>query len=78
MAPKDIFGIIVRTIGLCLSLYAIWYLAFAVAVGSSILAEEKPGDARAYLISGITFLAISAALLRGASRIVRFAYSEEQ
>ncbi len=36
MAPKDAFGVIVRTIGLISALYGIWYLAFGLAQATNL------------------------------------------
>ena len=78
MKPGDIFGIIVRTIGICLLLCALWYLLFGIIEGLSIVAEERPGDARAYLASGIGGLVMAVVLMRGASWFVRFSYPGDE
>jgi hypothetical protein len=74
MNAKDIFGVIVRTIGLgCISYglrYAmswIYVLARPNSVGESWTGLD-------YLICGVLFLAMGFFLLRGADCVVRFAY----
>lgn len=78
MNPRDIFGLIVRTIGVCLLLFALWYLLFGIAEGLSIVAEERPGDARAFFFVGIGALIVSVVLIRRASWFVRFSYPSEE
>ena len=74
MEPRDIFGIIIRTFGLSLFIYAIWYLVYGVAtiVG---LPEDSPGYLISYFITGGTYFVIGLYLLRGAPFLIRFAYS---
>ena len=64
MKPSDIFGIVVRTMGLILVL---------VALGSSIPAMVQPG----VLFFGIPVLLLGLWLLRGGKAVVSFAYPEE-
>ena len=76
MKPKDIFGIIVRVIGLVLLIYAIWFLiyGFATIMGYS---EVNVGYKVSYFISGTTFLLLSLYLLRGAPLLVKYSYPEK-
>ena len=73
MTPKDIFGIIVRTFGLSLLIYAIWYLAYGVATVAG-LPEDEPGYMIGYFITGGIYLLIGGYLLRGAPLLVRYSY----
>jgi len=77
MKPSDIFGVVVRTIGLCLMLYALWYLLFAVAEVGGILAEQSPGEERVYFLNGLGALIVALFLMRGGRRITRFSYPGE-
>jgi hypothetical protein len=72
MQPKDVFGIVVRTIGLLESLYGIWFLAYAVAQYAGASEETWPtGD---YVITGGLWFVLGAALLLGAGLVERIAY----
>jgi len=70
-----VFGIVARIFGLILLIYAIWYIVYGMAtlVG---LSGQQTGKA-IYFLSGITFLALSLYLLRGAPHIMKFSYPEE-
>lgn len=76
MTPCDIFGIIVRTFGLSLVIYAIWYLVYGIATMAG-LPEEAPGYGVAFFISGGTYLTMGSYLLRGAPGVIRFAYPKQ-
>ena len=65
MKPSDIFGIVVRTVGLILVL---------VALGSSIPAIVQPG----LLFFEVPVLLIGLWFLRGGKAIVSFAFPEEK
>lgn len=73
MTPRDIFGIVVRTFGLSLFIYAIWYLAYGVATVAG-LPEEGPGYMIGYFITGGIYFIIGLYLLRGAPFLIRFSY----
>lgn len=64
MKPSDIFGIVVRTMGLILVL---------VALGYAILAILQPG----LLLAVIPVLLLGLWLLRGGKAVVSYAYPEE-
>jgi len=73
MKARDIFGIVIRTIGVAILLFGFWYLAFAVAqVGG--MPQETPGEMAAYFTSGIPAVLIGVLFLRCARQIVRFSY----
>ena len=73
MNPRDIFGIIIRTFGLSLFVYAIWFLAYGIATVAG-LPEDVPGYKVGYFITGGVHFAIGLYLLRGAPGIIRFSY----
>lgn len=74
MKPRQIFGIVVRTFGLCLTIYAAWYVLFAMAILAGIqnaYRDEVPG----YLLTGIPAAIAGLYLLRGAPLLLDFSYS---
>jgi hypothetical protein len=79
MKARDIFGIIVRSIGICAMLYSLWYLAFGVAVLVGLLADERhTTEEGAYFISGIVGFVVGIVLLRFGREIVRFSYPNDK
>jgi hypothetical protein len=77
MKPSDMFGIVIRSFGLCLVLYAVWYLVYGVATSCG-LPEDAPGYGISYYISGIVSLVLGLYLLRGATLLIKFAYPNEK
>ena len=75
MKPEDWFGIILRAFGLMLSVYAAWFLVYAIAEFAG-MPEATPGERIQYLVSGLFTTAVGAYLLRGAPHVMRFAYPE--
>ncbi|MBN1506258.1 MAG: hypothetical protein JW955_05405 [Sedimentisphaerales bacterium] len=73
MTPSDIFGIVVRTIGLIMTLVGLWTIGFALL----ILVGGGPGGAAGLLIAGIPESLVGLWLLRGAKPLVQFAFPEE-
>ena len=75
MSAADVFGIIVRTIGLICTLYGAHYLAYGLAWLSG---AERPKDegfkVTDYLFSGILYGVVGLALIFGAPTVVAFAY----
>jgi hypothetical protein len=71
MKSKDIFGIVVRVVGLLALLSGLGgaYAAFSVFSFGRLLLRA--------LLYGIPYLAVSLYLLRGAPHLVRFAYPDE-
>ena len=76
MKPRDVFGIIVRTAGLSLTIYALWYLAYGIAMMAG-LPEEDQGNRPGYFVTGFLFLLMGLYFLRGAPGIFGFAYPAE-
>ncbi len=77
MNPKDIFGVVIRSFGLSLLVYSLWYLAYGVAITVG-LPERMPGYRTGYFISGFLFLVVSLYFLRGAPLLLRFSYPEKR
>lgn len=73
MKPSDVFGIVVRTVGLVITLTALW------TIGGAFLnvAAGGPRNVAGLLIPGIVELVIGLWLLRGAKALVQFAFPEE-
>jgi hypothetical protein len=76
MKPADIFGLIVRTIGLALLLYGFWYLMSAAIYLISPSPEYPAGALQGYLTSGVSILVVSLIFLKGAPFLTRFAYPQ--
>ena len=75
MSPKEIFGLVIRVLGLLLSILGVWYLISTV---SALVSPETPGTNpfHEYLIWALIFLAAGLYFLRGAPHIIRFSYPE--
>ena len=80
MKSRDIFGVIVRTIGLCLLLFSLWYLIFALAVCLQIVPIYY-GDEHYFanfVFPGIPSFIIALLLLRYARHVVGFCYPKDK
>ena len=77
MNPKDTFGIVIRSFGLLLLIYSLWYLAYGVATTVG-MPERLPGYRTGYFISGSLFLVVSLYFLRGAALLLKFSYPEKR
>ena len=75
MKARDIFGIIVRTVGLCVALYAVWNLAFGIVM---VLGFRGNGLIFPYFTCGVPLLIVGIFLLRFGRQIVRFSYPEDK
>jgi hypothetical protein len=73
MKPSDIFGIVVRTVGLIMLLAGLWTIGYALL----ILLGGGPGGTAGLLITGVPELLVGLWLLRGAKPLVQFAFPEE-
>jgi hypothetical protein len=81
MQGKVAFGVVVRTIGLLLLFVAILYLidGMSLLLIPDIFRNFHPiavAPPYSYLASGLFSLIVGVYLLRGAKRLVRFAYPE--
>ena len=76
MTPAKIFGIILRTVGLFLLVYAIWYIEYGIA---AILGMQTPPSYKIeYFLTGILFLLIAIYFLRGGPGLLEFCYPTEK
>ena len=74
MNASDVFGVIVRTIGLLVLLAALWQIAVALLT----LVAGGPGNALALLLSGIPALLLGLWLLSGAKFLIAYAYPKKE
>lgn len=74
MKARDIFGIVIRTLGVFILLHGLWYLVYAIAEACRILSEDSPGEMVSYFTAGIPATLIGMLFLRCARRIVHLSY----
>lgn len=76
MKPPDVFGIIVRTVGLLLLLFGL--LNFLGAIATAISPQLSRGGTAGYYVGiGTVVVFVAAYFLSGAPRLVDFAYGPE-
>lgn len=77
MKPRDLFGVVIRSIGLLALLGSLLYLYSAIV---ALLAPDTPhaSSPLSYIGACIVALIFSAYFLRGAPHLVRFAYGPER
>jgi len=73
MKPSELFGVVVRSVGLLLVLPALGVQFFAILN----LVMGGPGNVAGMMILSIPVLLVGLWLLRGAPGIVAFAYPEK-
>ncbi len=73
MKPAEIFGVVVRTIGLLMTMIALAQTLFALLV--TVLGG--PANGPGLLIFSLPALVVGIWLLRGAKAVVWFAYPDE-
>jgi hypothetical protein len=79
MKARDIFGIIVRTVGLCAVLYSIWNLAFGVIMVFGLFdGGSQTGSVVAYFTFGVPALIVGILLMLLARPIVRVCYPDNK
>ena len=77
MKPRDIFGVVIRSVGFLALLGSLLYLYSAIAV---LFAPDTPraSSPLSYVGASIVTLLFSLYFLRGAPHLVRFAYGPER
>ena len=76
MNAKDVFGIIIRVLGL---LGVLWGCSYLGAIVFWLLGRHVPGSTIFYyFLASCLTLAVGIYFLRGAPRIVRFAYPDTE
>ncbi|MEA2824941.1 MAG: hypothetical protein QOF03_1423 [Alphaproteobacteria bacterium] len=76
MRPRDVFGVIVRTVGLVVILYAIILILMAIARFSGLTVATQQ-TAVVDALFGAIYLFLGCGLIFGAESIVRAAYGTE-
>jgi hypothetical protein len=73
MYAQELFGVVVRTLGLVVALYGVWYLAYAIGRALRVV---SPGQypLRDHFFGGLLFILVGGSLLIGADAIIRIAY----
>ena len=74
MKASEIFGVAVRVIGLIMSFVGIGQISVAVLY----LVGGGPAGKILLLLCGVPFLIIGRWFLRGAPKLIKFAYPEEE
>ena len=74
MKPSEVFAIVIRTVGLIISLFAAGLLSFALLN----LVLGGPVNAGGMIIVGGPILLVGLWLLRGAPRLQAFAFPKEK
>jgi hypothetical protein len=84
MKARDVFGLMVRLIGLGVLLYSLWYLVFAIASSLKLLCSTThDGDtgvsyALEYYAFGVLVFIIGMLILRFSREMVRFSYPKNK
>lgn len=75
MKAKEIFGLILRVVGLVSLMYGGWYLLSSLYF---LTWPPEPQDSvmRQYFVTGVIYVIVALYLLRGAPHILRFAYGK--
>ena len=76
MEGSELFGVVVRTVGLLASLYGIWCLLFGILAAAGLTRTRENSETRDYLSGGTLFIVVGGALLLGAESIVAMTYSK--
>jgi hypothetical protein len=77
MKPREVFGIVVRTIGLIVVLYGIVLLIYVIVRTLGIAVDAKSSVA-AEAIFGIIYAVVRCALIFRATFLVRTAYASDE
>jgi hypothetical protein len=74
MKPSDVFGVVVRSLGLVFILYSLWMFlwAFINLIGGG------PSNILEMIIAGIPTLFIGVWFLSGAESLISWAYAKEE
>ena len=74
MEGFEAFGVVVRTIGLLIMLYGVWFIWFAAAVSFGKATPHADTEGKDYWTSGIAFVLVGSVLLMQADKVVKIAY----
>lgn len=73
MSARNLFGVVVRTFGLVMLLYSVGYLLRGILALAGLL-QSKSNTGFSDLLIGVAAFLLGLFLMRGASRITKFAY----
>ncbi len=76
MKAKEIFGLILRVVGLFGLLYGGFYLLSCLYILTGSPAREGFG-LRQYFLAGVVYVLVGLYFLRGAPHLLRFAYGQD-
>jgi hypothetical protein len=76
MMIKDIFGLIVRTLGLFASVWGAYDIIFAI-VESAGLTDTAHRPPEVHATFGFLWVILGAVIMRNAGKVVNFAYCED-
>jgi hypothetical protein len=74
MRPPEVFGVVIRSFGLAMTLYSFWLLLSTI----SLSLEGLGGGTAWFVITQIAALVLGIYFLRGAPVVVRFSYPSEK
>jgi hypothetical protein len=77
MQAHELFGVVVRTLGLWITLYGVWNLAFGVGRLTRAISSSRHPTIN-YLLAGVLYLVVGALLIFGADAIVGVSYHLEK
>jgi hypothetical protein len=78
LRAAEIFGIVIRVLGVGIFLYAGWYLIYGLEDAIGVSRQESVGEMRSYFAFGIPVAVAGIVLLRVASLVVRFSYPSRE
>jgi hypothetical protein len=75
MKPADVFGIVVRVLGLSMTLYFLWSLVTNIALSVSVPGMPgMEGITAWFVVTALVGIVVGAYFLRGAPQLLRFSY----
>ena len=74
MRPPEVFGVVIRSFGLAMTLYSFWLLLSTI----SLSLEGLGGGTAWFAITQIAALVLGIYLLRGAPAVVHFSYPHDK
>ena len=75
MKPSELFGVVVRSLGLLIVMCAVWSLIWVIF--TCMLGGPAPNNVVGVIVNGILSLFVGIWFLSGASGLVSVAYPEE-
>ena len=73
MEAKELFGVVVRTLGLVIVLYGSWNVVFGFGRLARAIASSR-NPTRLYFFTGVFFIVVGVLLISGADSIVAASY----